>query len=67
VELPHDVMLDASAVERIDTATLQLLAAFVATRAGAGRVVRWRLPSESLVHAADRLGLHTALRLAEPA
>ncbi len=65
LEQPQDVVIDASAVQRIDTATLQLLVAFVVTRAAAQRAVRWRAPSEALVSSAARLGLVVAMRLDE--
>lgn len=63
------IVLDGQAVERIDTAALQLLALFrreVATRGGA---VRWFEPSEALHNAAGLLGLTTLLDLpaGEPA
>ena len=63
------IVLDGQAVERIDTAALQLLALFrreVVTRGGA---VHWREPSEALHDAAGLLGLTTLLDLpaGEPA
>ena len=63
------IVLDGEAVERIDTAALQLLALFrreVATRGGS---VRWREPSGALHDAASLLGLTTLLELpaSEPA
>jgi anti-anti-sigma regulatory factor len=63
------IVLDGQAVERIDTAALQLLALFrreVVTRGGA---VRWREPSEALHDAGVLLGLTTFLDLpaGEPA
>jgi phospholipid transport system transporter-binding protein len=65
----HAIVLDGQAVERIDTAALQLLALFrreVATRGGS---VRWREPSGALHDAASLLGLTTLLELpaCEPA
>lgn len=59
----HAIVLDGQAVERIDTAALQLLALFrreVNTRGGK---VSWRGPSVALHEAADLLGLATLLEL----
>jgi anti-anti-sigma regulatory factor len=59
----HAIVLDGQAVERIDTAALQLLALFrreVTTRGGK---VSWRGPSVALHEAADLLGLATLLEL----
>src|SRR5579871_921325 len=53
--------IDGSAVERIDTAGVQLLAAVV--RAGAS--LNWRAASPALVHAATILGLASWLGLPE--
>lgn len=66
LDLPQEVTIDASAVQRIDTATLQLLVAFVVTRRAASRGVRWRAPSEALISSAWRLGLQEPLRLKDP-
>jgi len=59
----HAIVLDGQAVERIDTAALQLLALFrreVNTRGG---TVSWRGPSVALHEAANLLGLATLLEL----
>ena len=58
------VQIDASAVERIDTATLQLLAAFVRDLRADGRLVEWTHCSAVLRRAAHSLGLTSALDLA---
>jgi ABC-type transporter Mla MlaB component len=58
------VHIDARAVQRIDTATLQLLAAFVRDLRADGRVVEWTECSDALRRAADSLGLAGALDLA---
>jgi anti-anti-sigma regulatory factor len=58
------VRIDASAVERIDTASLQLLAAFVRDLRGDERSVEWTECSAVLRRAANSLGLETALGLA---
>jgi anti-anti-sigma regulatory factor len=58
------VQIDASAVQRIDTATLQLLAAFVRDLRADGRLVEWIECSAALRRAAHSLGLAGALDLA---
>ncbi|HUA25472.1 MAG TPA: STAS domain-containing protein [Steroidobacteraceae bacterium] len=57
------VTLDVSAVQRIDTAGLQLLAAFVRDRRTAGRAVAWRGRASALETAAGLLGLRDMLEL----
>src|SRR5438046_1224451 len=57
------VQLDGSAVERIDTASLQLLAAFIRDLRADGRVVEWIDCSAVLRRAAHSLGLAIALDL----
>ncbi|HEV7135688.1 MAG TPA: STAS domain-containing protein [Steroidobacteraceae bacterium] len=57
------VTLDVSALQRIDTAALQLLAAFIRDRRTAGRAVTWRGRAAALDSAAARLGLHDMLEL----
>jgi phospholipid transport system transporter-binding protein len=58
------VQIDASAVERIDTAGLQLLAAFVRDLRTDARLVEWTDCSAALRRAAHSLGLTSALDLA---
>lgn len=58
-----DVMVDGSAVERVDTAGLQLLLAFVNDHEQKGRRVAWTDSSAELRRAAARLGLAESLRL----
>ena len=57
------VTVDVSAVQRIDTAALQLLAAFVRDRRTAGRGVQWRGRAAALDAAASLLGLRDMLEL----
>lgn len=57
------VTLDVSALQRIDTAALQLLAAFVRDRRTAGRAVVWHGNAAALDAAAGLLGLHHMLEL----
>lgn len=55
------VVLDASAVTRIDTAGLQVLTVFVRERQAQGRSVSWRGVPTSLSKPAQQLGLAAAL------
>ena len=57
------VTLDVAAVERIDTATMQLLCAFVRDRAAAARPIAWSGESKALSEAARLLGAATVLAL----
>jgi ABC-type transporter Mla MlaB component len=52
-----DVTLDVSAVERVDTATMQLLCAFVRDRSGRKQNVTWRGESQALQDAVRLLGV----------
>jgi ABC-type transporter Mla MlaB component len=57
------VTVDVRALQRIDTAGLQLLAAFVRDRRTADRAVAWRGRSPGLEAAAGLLGLYAMLEL----
>ncbi|MEJ1961832.1 MAG: STAS domain-containing protein [Gammaproteobacteria bacterium] len=57
------VNIHAGSIERIDAATLQLLAAFVRELGSASRPVKWISRSEVLDCAARSLGLAAALAL----
>lgn len=57
------VTLDVTALQRIDTAGLQLLAAFVRDRRTAGRSIVWRGRASALETAAGLLGLRDMLEL----
>jgi phospholipid transport system transporter-binding protein len=57
------VTMDVTALQRIDTAGLQLLAAFVRDRRTAGRSVAWRGRAAALEAAASLLGLNGMLEL----
>jgi ABC-type transporter Mla MlaB component len=57
------VKIDGGAVERIDTAILQLLAAYVRDVLADGRTVEWVACSSALRRAARALGLELALEL----
>ena len=58
------VYIDAAQVERVDTATLQLLVAFLNERKTEQRAVVWLDVSEAMMRAARALGLAHALALA---
>jgi ABC-type transporter Mla MlaB component len=60
------VTLDIGAVQRIDTAGLQLLATFVRERESHGRQVQWQGNAPSLATAAQLLGLGALLKLPAP-
>jgi ABC-type transporter Mla MlaB component len=60
---PHPITLDITALQRIDTAGLQVLTAFIRERAGHGRTVEWRGTAPALTSAAQLLGLTSLLRL----
>jgi ABC-type transporter Mla MlaB component len=55
------VTLDVSAVERVDTATMQLLCAFVRDRGGRKQNVTWRGESQALQDAVRLLGVGALL------
>ena len=61
------IVLDAAVVERVDTAALQVLTAFIQDARGQGLQVRWGSPSQALVHSAGLLGLVEVLGLEEAA
>lgn len=58
------IAVDAGAVERVDAAALQLLAAFVAAAKEHQRPVAWQSPSAAFAKAAADLGLTGPLVLA---
>ena len=60
-EQPAAITVDVRAVERIDTAILQLLAAFVRDRKTAGRTTQWVGRPECFAEAVRILGLGDAL------
>lgn len=57
------IAIDASAVQRIDTAGLQLLAAFVESINKRECLLSWRGTTDALRDGAERLGLAGQLRL----
>ena len=61
------VTLDIGAVQRIDTAGLQVIATFVRERESHGRQLQWRGHAPALSAAAKLLGLSALLKLPTPA
>ena len=61
----HDmpVILDASKIQRIDAAALQLLASFFNELIETGQSISWRKPTEELKYAAELTGMKSALHL----
>jgi ABC-type transporter Mla MlaB component len=60
---PQPVTLDIAAVQRIDTASLQVITVFVRQRADAGRTVGWQGSAPVVTAAAQLLGLTSLLNL----
>jgi ABC-type transporter Mla MlaB component len=63
VDRPQTVTLDVSALQRIDTAGLQVITAFVLERATNGRPVEWQGTAPVLATAAQLLGLTFIFKL----
>ena len=63
LKLKQDITIDASAVEMLDTAILQLLLAFVNKIKAQNRVVVWSKPSEEMINRATTLNLQAGLGL----
>lgn len=59
----QSVVLDGSAVERADTAALQVLTAFFQDARSQDIVVQWSSASEALIHSAELLGIADILDL----
>lgn len=57
------VTLDITSLQRIDTAGLQVITAFVRERGGHGRPVEWQGSAPALSNAAQLLGLTSLLKL----
>ena len=66
LDSPDCVVLDVASVERIDTAALQLLCAFVRDRQARGCMVQWQGNSPALHEASDLLAVRGVLGLAAP-
>jgi anti-anti-sigma regulatory factor len=63
---PAPVTIDIASVQRIDTAGVQLLTAFVRERDSLGLKVEWRGAAPAFTSAARLLGVASVLRLPEP-
>jgi hypothetical protein len=64
---PMPVTLDVACVQRIDTAAMQLITAFVCEREAHGLRVEWRGVAPTFTSAARLLGVTSLLRLSEQA
>jgi len=62
-----DVLVDGSAVERIDTAGLQMLLSFTKYQADRGKPVRWTAVSPELLRSSQLLGMAGMLGIADTA
>ena len=65
LSLPTPVTLDIGCVQRIDTAGIQLIAAFVREREGLGLQVQWRGSAPAFTSATRLLGVASVLKLPE--
>lgn len=63
--LDSPLCIDAAAVERIDTAFLQVLLSFLRSRAASAGQVTWLNVNAVVAEAVSLLGLHAALKLPE--
>lgn len=63
LELKQDITIDASAVEMLDTAVLQLLLAFVNNIKAQSNEVVWLQPSEEMINRVTTLNLQVDLSL----
>jgi ABC-type transporter Mla MlaB component len=63
LEAPGSVTIDAKSVERIDTAIIQVLCAFVRDRAERNLAIEWRGTPQPLFDAARLLGVGALLAL----
>lgn len=61
LELPAPVVIDVRSVERVDTATVQLLYAFVRDRAERNGMVEWLGSPPALIDAVRLLGVQDVL------
>ncbi len=59
----QNIMLNASQVDRADTAALQVLSAFIQDANTGKQIVQWEAPSEPLCQSAALLGLSDMLCL----
>ncbi len=61
--IQKNLVLNASQVDRVDTAALQVLGAFIQDANTRQQTVQWESPSESLCQSAALLGLSSLLCL----
>jgi ABC-type transporter Mla MlaB component len=59
----NELVFEASKVERVDTAALQLLSGFYLFAIDAGKKVIWNRPSEALCKAVELLGLTKVINM----
>lgn len=64
---PAPITLDVSQVQRIDTAGMQLIAAFVREREANGLQVQWQGTAAAFISASRLLGLQPVLRFPDQA
>ena len=57
------IIIDGSAITRVDTSVLQLLYSFCASMKETGVSVTWKEPSDELCQAAENLGVKQLLGL----
>lgn len=67
LEVPGSVAIDAKSVERIDTAVIQVLCAFVRDRTARNLAVSWHGTTQPLLDAVRLLGVGSLLALPSPA
>jgi len=65
IQSNQNILIDASSVEVIDTAVLQLLVAFIKKTRLQNTETNWENPSDEFVSRAEKLGLVESLGIAE--
>jgi len=63
IQTGHDVEIDASQVEQIDTSALQLLYSFHQALIQDGKHLKWKSPSDQVIQTAKLLGLDEHLAI----
>lgn len=61
IQSGHDIEIDASKIEQIDTSALQLIMTFQQNLLQDGRKLSWLQPSDQTIETAKLLGLDTHL------
>ncbi|CAN8139088.1 STAS domain-containing protein [Thiomicrorhabdus sp. 6S2-11] len=59
----NEIILDAEAVDTVDTSGLQCLLMLIQNAAEQGKTISWLSPSETIKTSAEKLGLSSALKL----